>query len=443
MNHDAAGGRPRKLPAVIVELPESIQPDSGLAERLRRRIGGVDDKRHHEVLTDRNMDLVTVDVAALQSSLAADVSRTAGLAAIYKDILDFKGAEFHLIEPGHGHSTFGEAVASMRNGIIIGTVDAYGVTDLWPDWDDDVSAKRLVSLQDDESEPVFDRAASAETGGRHRGAGALTEPEDVVLIGWNHRGEQLVRSLDRRLPEGSNIRLITSFAEIPTMELPNIGAVEVTHVDDGVQRWLDTAERPELGCDHAIVLADDHLPPAVSDANVLLTLLALRPPHSTADKPDTVVAELRQRPNRYLASQRFSDDLIVGDALIAMVLAQFAAEPALTGVIEALISPDSTDLLEIRLTPASEYVTSPGGTFRSIQADVRAADGSIALGYRTTELTSDSADHGRSELCLNPVGDSPLPDDEGTSVELVVLTRCEPLVDLTPASLVAATREVR
>lgn len=421
--HGATEYAARKHPAVVVELPESVRSDSGLAGRLHART------------SDSDMELVILDVASLQSSLAADVSRTAGLAAIYRDILDFKGAEFHLIEPGPTQRTFGQAVAAMRNGIIIGTVDTADSehrTNLWPDWDEDLAGKLLVSLQDDASTPVFDPDAPTETGPRGVGAGALTDPEQVLLIGWNHRGEHLVRALDRRLPPGSRVSVVTSAPDGPELRLPNIGTVAVQRVD-GVQRWLDTT-RSELGCDHAIVLGDDRLPPAASDANVLLTLLALRPPHSGSDKPDTVVAELRQRPNRYLASQRFSDDLIVGDALIAMLLAQFAADPNLTEVIEELISPSSTHPLEIRLMPMSGGTSSAGLSFRSVQADLRARDGSIALGYRIVHHCDSDAEHQRSELHLNPDGDDPMPERDDTRVELVVLTRCDRHVDLTPAT---------
>ena len=296
---------------------------------------------------------------------------------------------------------------------------------------DGLAGKLLVSLQDDASAPVFDPDAPAETGPRGVGAGALTDPEHVLLIGWNHRGEHLVRALDRRLPPGSRVSVVTSAPDGPELRLPNIGTVAVQRVD-GVQRWLDTT-RSELGCDHAIVLGDDRLPPAASDANVLLTLLALRPPRSGSDKPDTVVAELRQRPNRYLASQRFSDDLIVGDALIAMLLAQFAADPNLTEVIEELISPSSTHPLEIRLMPMSGGTSSAGLSFRSVQADLRARDGSIALGYRIVHHCDSDAEHQRSELHLNPDGDDPMPERDDTRVELVVLTRCDRHVDLTPA----------
>jgi len=421
---------PVKRPTVVVELPETMRPDSRLADRLRTRI------------CDADVDLVTVDVAAIQSSLAADVSRTAGLAAIYRDLLDFKGAEFHLVDPGPTIHTFGEAVASMRNGIIVGTVDGDGHTDLWPGWDDDVTGKQLVSFQDDASEPIFDPDAPAESGRRKAGAGALTQPEQILIIGWNHRTEHLIRSLDHRLPQGSSVRVITSVRDVPEMKLPNIGAVSFTHLDSGVQRWLDTAPK-ELGCDHAIILGDDLVPPSVSDANVLLTLLALRPPHAGAEKPDTVVAELRQRPNRHLASQRFSDDLIVGDSLVAMTLAQFAVEPALSNVLHELISPVSTHPLEIRLVPVSRYVTSPGSSFRSIQADVRSSDGSIALGYRIIGDIEATVDHIPIELHLNPDGDVLVPAPAGDRVELIILTKCERSVNLHSPAQPAPTQRSR
>lgn len=410
-------------PTVVVELPEGVQSDSRLADRIRARI------------CDVEMELVTVDVTTVQSNLAANVSRTTGLAAVYRDLLDFKGAEFHIVDPHPELRTFGHAVSATRSGIVVGTIDGAGRADLWPEWDTDLSGRQLITLQDDASDPVVDLDRPPLSGPRGAGAGAATEPEQVLLIGWNHRAEQLIRSLDHLLPAGSEVRVVTASPDVPSIDLPNVGRVSVSQLPDGIQNWLD-GEPSELGCDHAVVLSDDRVPPAVSDANVLLTLLALRPPHSNCDKPDTVVAELRQRPNRYLASQRFSDDLIVGDSLISMVLAQSAAAPALSGVIEELISPTSSHPLEIRLIPLSSYATVPAGSFRALQATVRAADGSIVLGYRTPALTP-SADQGA--LHLNPDGNTPLPSSADGDVQLVVLTRCDDRVDQDPERLPVTT----
>ncbi|MFZ4434258.1 MAG: hypothetical protein ACOYOQ_13770 [Microthrixaceae bacterium] len=230
----------------------------------------------------------------------------------------------------------------------------------------------------------------------------------MLILGWNHRGPRLLEALRAQSPSQITVvsvdraefdRSLTGFGGT-SPAVPGAADVPVDHrtCAAGLQAWLDDeANQAFLGCDHTLVLGEDALSAAVSDAGVLLTLLKLNPgPEPRPGRPDTVVAELRQRPNRRLARQRWADDLVVGDSLVACVLAQYAATPDLTAVFHAVIDEiDEIDdaSFEFRIVTtddlrpyarAREHGTLSSPTFKDVQKWAWER-GMIALGYQDAE----------------------------------------------------------
>gem|GEM_PF-2496511 len=405
----------RERPTVVVEIPENALAGSTLEERLKTRLG-----------QDR-IQVLTLDGAAIQARLAAQVSRKAGLSGVYQELLDFAGCEIHLLDMPPHVKEFGEAVSLLDGGIAFGLMDKNGNPELWPDWDYPVANQRLVALMQDARSPSFDRQAGwARRLSSRPGWQVEQEPESISIIGWNHRGSRLVEALQGCLPSGSRIKVFACGEEPPGLPVDEDSEFEWHDLPLGIQHWLDQ-HPPELRCDHTVVLADNKVLPAVSDANVLLTLLTLRHPDNQLPKPDTVVAELRQRPNRHLASKRFTADLIVGDSLVAMLLAQYAVEPELKLVFEQIIDPQGDQSVEIELINLDQIqrnlikvVPSESDldlTFGQVQDWASAQGGIIALGYRL------SSDHRPSEICLNPDPTTRLLKDADSKIEVVVLNK--------------------
>lgn len=360
---DSPVGKPRTY-RVVVEIPENAVD----AERLR-------DQLEHRFSSSLSVELLAVAGASIQARLAAQVIRKAGLNDIYRDLLDFEGCEFHVVPNSAGFTTFGEAVIGAAHSTVVGIArrnasQTSEPTDhkwdicLDPDWCHKLDGCELVVLQDEVGR-IESRIATLIDDmptGRRVVPDRSTDAEHVLVLGWNHRAEGLVRSLDTYLPAESRIVIIRSGVPteadgpalpaadgagwVTTLHSPvthRISAPTVQWRTGGVQSWLDlSADRSTF--QHAVVLADDDAPPAVSDANVFLSLASLHPPGTDNMNPETVVAELRKRSSRHLVSKRIAHDLIVGDALLALVLAQYAVESRVQAVLDDLIAAGTVEI---------------------------------------------------------------------------------------------------
>ncbi|MFZ4434832.1 MAG: hypothetical protein ACOYOQ_16700, partial [Microthrixaceae bacterium] len=146
---------------LVVEVPENARGRAQLADLLARRLqveardldGDPAGAGHHR----RRIELLPVDVGSLQTYLAARISRRRGLAAVYRELLDFQGCEFHTckppaVAPATPDPSFGDLATRLQCGIIVGVL-ADGTFTV-PNWNDPVAApSKLVVLSEEEFDP--------------------------------------------------------------------------------------------------------------------------------------------------------------------------------------------------------------------------------------------------------------------------------------------------
>ncbi|HPU39166.1 MAG TPA: hypothetical protein PLS63_06300 [Microthrixaceae bacterium] len=383
-------------PTVVVEVAETAVHAARVAQRIESRFADV----------VSGIKVVTVDGSSIMTRLTAQVSRQRDLARIYDELLDFSGCEFRQVsvpdalKPSDGPVTFGAVVAAVTGGIVIGVIDhpsdengttpgESGLTpgesglkiDLWPSWDQKLSgnAKLIVVADDAGSVTATVSKQQPPKESRERSA-PLSEVGDVVILGWNHRAASLVEMIRAGSSGSSPIHVVA-----PCLQPDDVasGADLMWEIrSDGIQQWIDEHGCPsELHGKHVIVLGDDDVSAEVSDAMTLLTIQALHPPGAT-DRPNAVVAELRKRSSRYLVKHLYTE-LIVGDSLVALMLAQYAVNPEVKEIVNELASPDSgveIDVIKCGDVPGIDISAGGKWTFRKVQEEVWNG-GLIALGY--------------------------------------------------------------
>jgi hypothetical protein len=118
------------------------------------------------------------------------------------------------------------------------------------------------------------------------------------------------------------------------------------------RRTLDSLKPYEY--QHIVVLCySDTLDLQRADARTLVTLLHLRDIEKRVGEKFSIVSEMLDDRNRELAEVTQTDDFIVSDKLISLMLSQISENRHLKGVFADLFDPEGS---EIYVKPAADYV---------------------------------------------------------------------------------------
>jgi len=213
-------------------------------------------------------------------------------------------------------------------------------------------------------------------------------PEHTLLLGWNARGNQVVRELDFYVNTGSTLTLLAPLEDLEArvlQECPDLKnlLLRVLQGDPSDPRLLASLLTPSQGLegtDHIIVLSpSDALEAQQADAQTLVTLLHLRELTRTLQNRPTVISEMLDDRNRELAEVTQADDFIVSDKLVSLMLSQMSENRQLREVFRQLFSAQGA---EIDLRPVGDYVTLERELDFYTLLESAQRRGEIALGYR-------------------------------------------------------------
>ncbi|CAM5284231.1 lipoprotein [Streptomyces avidinii] len=363
-----------------------------------------------------------------------------GLSLVLRDLLDFAGSEFHVVDatPFEG-GPFGAALLGYPDSCVIGLLTAEARTVLSPPARTVVEpGSRLIVLSRDEgSARPEDCEHLVDPSVVSTAAPPPEEASRLLVLGWNRRAPLVVAQLRRTARPGSALDVVTDLDVMtesavetdlgamtdPAVEtdpaVPGPRAAEAVHVAQAVHVAEADAtapaplavsfrsaplSRPEtlLGLDLSrydglVVLGPEPgAGPDRPDDWTLVTLLGLRLLEEGTARKLRVVTELTDDRNRPLAPVDPGSDVIVSGNLTGLLMAQIAQNRHLAPVFDELFSADGST---VRLCPAGTYVR-PGSeaSFATVVAAARAR-GECAIGYRVHERRALAPDHG---LRLNP-----------------------------------------
>jgi voltage-gated potassium channel Kch len=343
----------------------------------------------------------------LVARIIAQTSRQSGLSAVYLELLDFAGNEFHVNAiPELVGRSFGDAVKLVDGAIPCGIVRG-GEARLNPLPTLVITAEdRLVLLAEDHgSERLADAPAPVDTSALRTPAVTAPEPERILVLGWNRRGSAIIRELDKYVAPGSVIVAVS-----PLDRVREAGAIDGLANLTATARLESTTNRASLDAldvpsyPHVIVLCEsDDRDPDMADARTLLTLLHLRDIESKSDREFTIVSEMLDESDRELAEVSEADDFIVSSRVLSLLLAQIAETPDLADVFRDLFDADGA---EVYLRDVADYVAvGMPVSFATLQAAAQARD-EVALGYRIAAKAKDAkAQYG---VLLNPAREAQL-----------------------------------
>ncbi len=295
----------------------------------------------------------------LISRITVQTSRQTGLSVVYKDLLDFGGDEiYYKSEPSLVGKTYGEALSAYQDCSLIG-VQSKGVTKVNPDNQTLIKeGDNLVIIASDDDKIRILGNSNPQNEKIVNGKSPAAETERNLILGWNHKGEIIIREMDQYVQKGSELIVVSEFVE--TQEIVEEIATEMKNMtvsfvlgDTTDRQFLDKMELPSF--QHIILLCyGDDLEMQEADSKTLMTLLHLRDIESKKGESYSVVSEMLDVKNRALAEIAKADDFIVSDELAGLLLTQVAENKQLGTVFDDLFDADGS---EIYLKPASEYVS--------------------------------------------------------------------------------------
>lgn len=391
--------------ADVVKTLLAVTGSPGMRDRPHVVLAAVQDVRNQEVARlAAGAGACVLSVDDVTSRLIAQTCRQPGLSVVYLELLTYAGNEFYLVEePRLVGRSYGEALLAYDTSAVIGLRRADGPLVLNPPSGTRIDAgDRIVAISGDDdtvllaygSRPVDEAAVVTPVP-------LPARPERTLMLGWNRRAPMVIAQLDQYVARGSTLDVVAREPELADVVAavplgqgalaPSFRVGDVT--DPSVLRGLDISRY-----DHVVLLSDDADGTAGlrADNRTLVTLLQLRDLEGRSAGEVPVVAELTDDRNRALAPISASDDFIVSDELISLLLTQVSENRELACLFEELFRAQGH---EIYLKPAGAYVALGRETdFRTVVESAR-RQGHSAIGYRRQTEASEPPAFG---IHLNP-----------------------------------------
>lgn len=414
---DDASESSAKVVKTVLALNKILGPDSS-----QPIVAEIEDPDTSAALRDLLGDrLLSVDPTSVVARITAQVSRQPGLGAIYQELLDFDGDEMYFIDvPARlVGRTYGELLLSSSASTILGVKGNDGEVTVNPDPTTVVTAgQRLIGISADDStfvldldpapwQPPVDRKFTTDE----------VHVERTLIVGWSEVAPLVIRELESHVAPGSVVVILVNDAhqdaEAIARQVEALGLrkqrVEVRTGNTISRAVLDDIVSAEPFTHFLILCESEHFGVDEADARVLLTMLHLRATGDVRDR--NVVGELLDPNDVDLAQADSSDDFVVSQKLVSLLLAQLSESPHLAKVFDDLFT---TDGATISLQPFERYATAGTTTFGDVVAEARNW-GTTAIGYRA-ESARGRSDTLAAGLRVNPPKDEQITFAPGDTV---------------------------
>jgi hypothetical protein len=296
-----------------------------------------------------------VNESSLIAKMIAHTCRRKGLAEVYSQLLGFVGSEFYQFAasdyPELIGKPFKECLLAFENACPVGlSQERGGIPLLPPPMELPIcSTDKILFVQTNEIQQKLLGKKLKITFQENLISlkpGANPIPETTLMIGWNLKAIEIIKELDMLVAKGTQLTIAsrimppTDVLEGLEEELKNIRLHSIKgETTDRI--FLEGLDLPGSNYKRVIILGySDSFDIYSCDSQTLVTLLHVRDiverdrrnmpdMPDTCDKPNrgqeiSIVTELLDCRNRNIASRARSDDLIVSNQFVAMLLSQLA-----------------------------------------------------------------------------------------------------------------------
>ncbi len=323
------------------------------------------------------------------SKITAQTCRQSGLSMVYMGLLVYEGDELYFQEqPELVGKTYREALMAYETSSLIGLLKNDASVLINPDMDTIIEKNDQVLCisEDDDTVIVNGNPSPVDEALFSEMDEDMLTPEKTLVLGWNKRGQSIIKELDAYVKYGSTIDIVANIQGIQnraTIELSNLQNCSFNVYENDTTRSevleslaLESYQNIIILSYSGIMQADD------CDSATLITLLHLRDIADRRKLDLPVVSEMLIDENRMLAEVTKADDFIVSEKVISLLLAQISEQKKLSDVFTDIFQPDGS---EIYLKPVQQYVkTGIEVDFYTVLASA-IRHGHTAIGYRTMQ----------------------------------------------------------
>ena len=292
-------------------------------------------------------NISTLQTNEILAKMIAHSCTQTGLSETFRELFNFEGSEFYLIDlPGIAGESFEHLMLRLNRAVPAG-VFSDGCMQLNPPSDyrfkegdrvlvfseEDDSAKLEEALQDDVFESEIHLSA------------ALPEGQtDAVIIGYN----EMLKSILRELP-GNVSRVYLAGAELKEKQQAALEKIAsrrgliLNYCEGDLQEEEFLTDLANMAA-HIVILNDHTKEEEEADMETIFRLLHLRDIRTRFGLQFNITVEMQKEHNQYLVGRGDHTDFLVTSSMSSLFLAQLAESPELFDVFREILSNAGSEL---------------------------------------------------------------------------------------------------
>ena len=302
-------------------------------------------------------NITTLKTNDILAKMMAHSCTQVGLSGTFREVFDFDGSEFYLLDfDGIAGLTFEELVSRTEGGTPAGILSRTGI-ELNPEPGRRISEgdRILVFAPDEDSVHIVPAVPLNKLDVSDKPPVPAEDEADTIIIGHN----ETLPTILRELPENVT-HVVLAGQETDAEEKAALAAaakqrgIELEYYDGDIS---DEAVQTELAktAEHIVILNDHDKDEDEADMETIFRLLDMRDIRTRLGLGFNITVEMRLEKSEELVGQGESTDFLVSSNMSSLILAQLAENPELVDVFREILSNKGNELLlknagDLRLT---------------------------------------------------------------------------------------------
>ena len=289
-------------------------------------------------------NITTLQTNSILAKMIAHSCTQTGLSETFREVFDFEGSEFYLVEfKGLEGLTFEELMSRVSKATPAGIYRDDKVTiNPDPKMKLNDTDKVLVFSEEIDSAELVDPAK--EKPNTNIKMVDVEEKTDTIIIGHNETLPIILNELPENVTQVFLVNQDTSRKEQKAIE--KVAAkrkLKLNYYEGDTHNEDDLVELAKMA-KHIVILNEHDGDPEEADMEAIFLLLKLRDIRKRYNLNFNITMEMQQEHNQKLVSRGDHTDFLVSSSMSSLILAQLAESPELIGVFREILSNEGNEI---------------------------------------------------------------------------------------------------